>query len=101
MNCNYTISIQQSLVLDTYINGIWDRQERPRNFPFRRGEVNNATVYAGTNGFDIYAGGGAFHYHYNYRTDVTLITTVIHGYSGTHRVSVGKVSKLAKKHNVL
>ena len=82
---------KQFLVLDSYINGVWDRQERPSNFPFLRGTTNDVTVYTAATGFDIYANSGAFHYRYNYRTDVTQISELKYGYSGTHQVSVGKV----------
>ena len=84
----------QSLVLDTYKNGRWDRQELPSNFLFQRRTVTNITVYAGATGFDLYSNKGAFHYHYIYRTDVTQITKLTQHYSGTKQVSVGKVSAL-------
>lgn len=81
----------QRVVMNTLISGIWGTQEWPPNFPFRRGEFNDVTVYAGASGFDIYANSGAFHYCYNYRTDVTQITSLYYGYSDTQYVSVGKV----------
>ena len=73
------------------MNGQWDRQERPPNFRFQRQNLTDITVYAGATGFDIYAKRGTFHYLYNYRTDVTQITTLTHHYSGTKQVSIGKV----------
>lgn len=86
---------QPRVVLDTRISGRWGGQERPPNFPIRRGVTNDVTVYANASGFDIYANSGAFHYLYNYRTDITQISTLTYGYAASvvHNVSVGKVSK--------
>lgn len=54
--------------------------------------MTNITVYAGATGFELYSNKGAFHYHYNYRTDVTQITRLSYDSSVTKQVSVGKVS---------
>jgi hypothetical protein len=54
--------------------------------------MTNITVYAGARGFDLYSNKGAFHYHYNYRTDVTQITKLQHDPHVTKQVSVGQVS---------
>ena len=81
-------------MFNSRFGGSWGPEERPGGFPLNPGVYTSLKVVAGHDGYDVYANGNEFHYHYNHRAPASHVKRVAwYSESNEGDITISKVSE--------